>query len=248
MSKDVILAIAGRYGTDVALYKSAEFLGDGVEEMSLSSRMTIANMGVEIGAKFALFEADQKTVDYVRKRTNEPFEPVKADPDAEYEAIYEIVLDDITPHVACPHDVSNSRGINQIEGIPVNQAFLGACTNSRFEDLEIAAQILKGHSINPDVRMIVTPGSQEIYLEALRAGLIETFIEAGCVVTNPSCGACGGGGMGILAPGERCISSSNRNFRGRMGSPEAEVYLASPATVAASAITGKITDPRNYIT
>lgn len=248
MSKDIILYIAGKYTTEVAQYKAVEFKGPTVEEMSIASRMTIANMGVEIGAKFAFFEADQKTLDYLLKYVKEGAEKrvgiFKADPDARYEQVIEIDVSRLEPQVAFPHDVGNVRPISAVGDIKVNQAFLGSCTNGRFEDLEIAAAILKGKKVHPETRLIVFPASWEIYLEALREGILETLIEAGAVVCNPGCGPCLGGHMGLLAAGERCIASSNRNFKGRMGSPNAEVYLGSPATVAASAIAGKIVDPR----
>ena len=246
MSKDVFLHIAGQYGTDVALYKSAEFVGPTIEEMSIASRLTMANMGIEIGAKFLIFEADGKTKEYLKDRAQESYEPVESDPDAVFQETYKIKVDGLEPQVACPHDVGNVKPIKEVKGIPIHQAFLGSCTNARYEDLEIAAKILKGRKVHPKIRLIVTPASQSIYKQALQNGLIEIFIDAEAVVTNPTCGACGGLHLGILGAGERCISSQNRNFKGRMGSPEAEVYLANPATVAASAIAGAIADPRDY--
>lgn len=248
MSKDIILYIAGKYTTEVAQYKAVEFKGSTAEKMSVASRMTMANMGVEIGAKFAFFEADQKTLDYLDGRTRgkakRPVGLFKADPDARYEQVYEIDVSRLEPQVACPHDVGNVRPISQVGDIKVDQAFLGSCTNGRFEDLEIAAAILNGKRVHPETRLIVFPASWETYLEALRTGILETLIEAGAVVCNPGCGPCLGGHMGLLAAGERCIASSNRNFKGREGSTEAEVYLGSPATVAASAVAGRIVDPR----
>lgn len=244
MSKDVILKIAGDQGTDFALYKSIEFVGPVVQEMSLSSRWTIANMGVEVGAKFAMFEADQKTFDFLKGRTQEPYSPVVSDPDAAFEQKLELDVTNLEPQVACPHDVSNVKPISMIGRIPVNQAFIGSCTNGRFEDLEVAATILRGKRVHPDVRMIVIPASMEVYKDALEAGLLATFIEAEAFIGGPTCGPCCGCKDGLLASGERCISASNRNFKGRMGSPESEVYLASPATVAASAVAGFIADPR----
>jgi 3-isopropylmalate/(R)-2-methylmalate dehydratase large subunit len=217
--------------------------------MSIASRMTMANMGVELGAKFAFFEADQKTVDYLLPYVKEGAKKrvgfFKADPDANYEQIYEIDVSRLEPQVAFPHDVGNVRPISQVGDVKVDQAFLGSCTNGRFEDLEIAAAILKGKKVHPETRLIVFPASWVVYLEALREGILETLIEAGAVVCNPGCGPCLGGHMGLLASRERCISSSNRNFKGRMGSTDAEVYLGSPATVAASAIAGRIVDPRH---
>jgi len=247
MSKDIFLFIAGKYGTDVALYKSVEFVGPTVAEMSIASRLTISNMGIEIGAKFLIFEVDEKTQAYLKDKTQEPYEPVKSDPDAVFESTYKIKVDQLEPQVACPHDVGNVKPVREVKGISIDQAFLGSCTNARYEDLEIAAKILKGKKIHPKIRLIVTPASQSIYKQALQKGLIEVFIDAEAVVTNPTCGACGGLHLGILGAGERCISSQNRNFKARMGSPESEVYLASPATVAASAIAGAIADPRDYL-
>ncbi|MDI6755761.1 MAG: 3-isopropylmalate dehydratase large subunit [Thermodesulfobacteriota bacterium] len=248
MSKDIILFIAGKYTTEVAQYKAIEFKGPTLERMSIASRMTMANMGVELGAKFAFFEADQKTLDYllpyVREDAKKRVGFFKADPDARYEQVYEIDVSRLEPQVAIPHDVGNVRPISEVEDIKVNQAFLGSCTNGRFEDLEIAAAILKGKRVHAETRLIVFPASWEIYLKALREGILETLIEAGAVICNPGCGPCLGGHMGLLAAGEICIASSNRNFKGRMGSTEAEVYLGSPATVAASAIAGRIVDPR----
>ncbi len=244
LGKDVILKIAGDQGTDFALYKSIEFVGSAVEKMSLSSRWAMANMGVEVGAKFAIFEADRKTLDFLKGRTREPFTPVKSDPDAAFEKIYHLDVSDLPPQVACPHDVGNVRSVSEITNVPVDQGFIGSCTGGRLEDLTVAAEILKGKKVHPRVRLVVIPASMEVYADALRSGVLETFVAANAVVCGPSCGPCSNAHLGVIAAGERCIASSNRNFKGRMGSPEAEVYLASPATVAASAITGFITDPR----
>lgn len=244
MGKDVILKIAGEYGTDFARYKSLEFLGTAVERMTLSDRWAIANMGVEVGAKFALFEADEKTLKFLKGRARQAFEPVKSDPDAAVEKMYEMDVSELVPQVACPHDVGNVKPITEVGGITINQGFIGSCTGGRLEDLEVAANIVRGRKIHPRVRLLVIPASVEVYQEALRAGILQSFVEAEAVVCAPTCGPCSGGHLGILAAGERCIAASNRNFKGRMGSPEAEVYLASPATVAASAVAGEITDPR----
>ncbi|MFC1860383.1 3-isopropylmalate dehydratase large subunit [Chloroflexota bacterium] len=244
MGKDIILKIAGEYGADFATYKSIEFVGTAAERMSLSDRWAIANMGVDVGAKFAIFEADQKTFDFLKGRTVEPYSPVSSDPDANFEQIYRLDASDLVPQVACPHTVDNVKPVSEVEGIAVNQAFIGSCTGGRLEDLAVAAEIINDKKINPKVRMIVVPASMEVYKDALKAGILETFIDADALVCGPTCGPCIGGHLGILAAGERCISASNRNFKGRMGSPESEVYLASPATVAASSITGVITDPR----
>ena len=251
MSKDILLHIAGTYTTQVAQYKAVEFQGPTAEQMSIASRMTMSNMGVEIGAKFAFFDADQKTLAYLNGMpAGKPKRPValfKADPDACYEQAYDIDVSGLEPQVACPHDVGNVRPVSQLGTVRVDQAFLGSCTNGRLEDLQVAARILKGHKVSADTRLIVFPASWEIYLQALRGGILETLIEAGAVVCNPGCGPCLGGHMGILAAGERCIASSNRNFKGREGSTESEVYLGSPATVAASAVAGRIVDPRPYL-
>lgn len=244
MGKDVILKIAGDYGTDAAIYKSAEFVGPAVEKMTLSDRWAIANMGVEIGAKFAMFEADEKTLDFLKGRTDETFLPVKSDIDAVFEETYHLDITNLEPQVACPHDVGNVKPVSEVKGIPVNQAFLGSCTGGRLEDLKMAAEIVKGKKIHPKVRMIVIPASVEVYKEAFETGIAATLMEAEAAICHPTCGPCGGNALGLLVAGERCIAASNRNSMGRMGSPESEVFLGSPATVAASAITGVLTDPR----
>ncbi len=244
MSKDVILRIAGDYGTDMAIYKSVEFVGSTVEKMSLASRWTMANMGVEIGAKFAMFEADQKLFDFLKGRTSEAFVPVKSDGDATFEQTYRIDVSKLDPLVACPHEVGNVKSVSEVAGITIDQAFIGSCTGGRFEDLSVAAEIVKGKRVHPRVRMIVVPASIEVYKMALETGVLSTLMDAGAVFCNPSCGPCSGNHMGLLAAGERCMSAANRNWKGRMGSPEAEIYLASPATIAASAIAGAIADPR----
>ncbi len=245
-SKDIIIKIAGDHGADMAVYKSIEFMGETMKALSISSRMTMSNFALELGAKFAFGVPDQKVVDWIKNRTDESFELIKPDQDAIYEKIYEREISELEPQVSCPHTVDNVKPVSKVEGIKINQAFLGSCTNGRLEDLEIAAKILEGKKIHEDVRMIITPASKEVWLDAMKLGLFEIFMNAGAIITNPNCGACFGGHGGLLAPGERCISSSNRNFQGRMGSAAAEVYLGSPATVAASAIKGEITDPRNF--
>jgi 3-isopropylmalate/(R)-2-methylmalate dehydratase large subunit len=246
MSKDIIIKIAGDYKADVATYKSIEFTGNTMENLSIESRMTISNFALELGAKFAFGLPDQKVVDWVKRRTSEPFKLVKPDQDAIYEKVYQMDVNNLEPQVSCPHTVDNVKPISEIAGIKINQAFLGSCTNGRYEDLVIAANILEGKKIHDDVRLIVTPASKEVWLKAAKTGIFETLINAGAIVTNPNCGACFGAHGGLLAPSEKCISSSNRNFQGRMGSAAAEVYLGSPATVAASALKGEITDPRNF--
>ncbi|MEM1586441.1 MAG: homoaconitase large subunit [Candidatus Bathyarchaeia archaeon] len=245
--KDLILHIIGKVGADGAIYRAIEFTGPSIREMSVSGRLTLCNMAVEMGAKNGIVEPDEKTIKYVKDKTSGPFKIFRSDPDAKYERVMEFNIDSLEPMVACPHSVDNVKPIKDVEGTEINQAFLGSCTNGRLEDLESAARILKGRRVKRGVRMIVTPASTQVYFEALNRGLIEIFIKAGACVSNPTCGACFGGNMGLLAPGEVCISSSNRNFVGRMGSPEAMIYLASPATVAASAVEGKITDPRRFL-
>ncbi|RLI06784.1 3-isopropylmalate dehydratase large subunit [Candidatus Bathyarchaeota archaeon] len=245
--KDLILYIIGKIGASGATYKAVEFTGSTISQMTISGRMTLCNMAVEMGAKTGLINPDDVTLNYVKSRAGRPFKALKSDPDAVYERTLEIDVDGLEPQIACPHSVDNVKPVKSVEGIEINQAFLGSCTNGRLEDLKAAAEILKGKKISKGVRMIVTPASQEIYLQALRNGLLEIFVKAGALVSNPTCGACFGGHMGLLAPGEVCISSSNRNFIGRMGSPEAEIYLASPITVAASALAGKIVDPTGYL-
>lgn len=242
--KDVILKIAGIYGTDVGIYKSVEFAGSTIEEMSLSSRWTICNMAAEIGAKFAIMEADEKVFEFLKGRTDKPYTPVSADPDAVYESIYQIDVSDLIPQIACPHDPSNVKPITEVKGVKVDQAFLGSCTNGRLEDLQMAAEILKGRKVHADTRLIISPASMEVWKDALDEGLFEIFTDAGALVCHPTCGPCAGHHMGILAAGEVCISSTNRNFQGRMGSPQSEVYLANPAAVAAAAVAGEIIDPR----
>jgi 3-isopropylmalate/(R)-2-methylmalate dehydratase large subunit len=246
MSKDIILYLLGKYSAEAAQYKSVEFAGSLSRELSVSSRMTMSNMALEMGAKFAFFETDQKTIDYLKNKTRNPIQNIKADKDAEYEKIYKEDVTELEPQVAAPYTVDNVKPISEIQGVPVNQALLGSCTNGRLEDLEIAARILEGKKVHPDTRLIVTPASTEVYKEAVKKGIIETIVDAGGIVCNPSCGACFGANMGLLASGEVCIASINRNFKGRMGDPESKVYLASPATVAASAVEGKIADPRKY--
>jgi 3-isopropylmalate/(R)-2-methylmalate dehydratase large subunit len=249
VGKDVILEIARDLGTDFGLYKSIEYTGDAVRQMTLAQRWTIANMGVEVGAKFALFEYDEKVEEWLSTRVSRPYEPVFADSDAEYEATYRYDVSSLEPMVAYPHDPGNAHTARsaQESGIRVDQAFLGSCTNARQEDLEVAARVMKGRKVAPGVRMLVSPASQEVYRDALKAGWLEILADAGCLVEHSTCGPCFGGHLGVLGDGEVCISSSNRNFQGRMGSSKAQVYLASPATVAASAIAGQIVDPREFL-
>lgn len=246
-AKDLTLNIVGKIGADGAIYKGLEFGGSTIRDMTVDGRMVLANMAVEMGGKAGIIEPDQKTLDYVEARTNKPFKPVKSDKDTEYESVVDVDVSDLEPQVAVPHSVDNVKPVSEVEGTEVNQAFIGSCTNGRLEDLRVAAQIIKGKKIDKNMRLIVIPASQEIYLNAINEGLIRTFMEAGATVGNPNCGPCLGGHMGIMADGEVCISTSNRNFIGRMGSTKSFVYLASPATVAASALTGKITDPTKKV-
>jgi 3-isopropylmalate/(R)-2-methylmalate dehydratase large subunit len=249
VGKDVILRILGEYGSSVGLYKSVEFQGPVATEMSMASRFTIANMGVEIGAKFAIFLCDDKTLDYLKGKMKRPAHPVFPDPDASYEAIYDMDVTDMPPYVTCPHDTVNSVPVTEIEPqkIKIDQAFIGSCTNGRMEDFRMAAKILKGRKIHPGVRLIATPASQSIWNECLKEGIWDIFSEAEALVTHSTCGVCFGGHLGLIGDGEVSISSTNRNFQGRQGSPRAFVYLANPATVAASAIEGYITDPRRFL-
>lgn len=246
MSKDIIIKIAGDYSAEVATYKSVEFTGETMENLSIASRMTMSNFALELGAKFAFGVPDQKVVDWIKERTTKSFDLVKADDDAEYQKAYEMSVSELEPQVSCPHTVDNVKRISEVEGTKINQAFLGSCTNGRLEDLKVAAKILEGKKIHDDVRMIITPASQEIWLDAAKSGISEILVNAGAIITNPNCGACFGGHGGILGPSEVCISSSNRNFQGRMGALSSKIYLGSPATVAASALKGEITDPRNF--
>ena len=245
--KDIILHIGNEYG-EHAMH-NVEFVGDGVAEMSMNSRRTLATMCAEISAEFAVFEADQKCIDHVRSRNpTAKFEPQFADPDANYAAERSIDLSSLEPLVAYPGTVvENARPVKAAEQHHLDQAFIGSCANGTLDDFEIAAKVVEGNKIAKGTRFIVTPGSQAIFLEAMRRGYVQTLMEAGAVVTNSTCGACCGYSNGILAPGETCVTASTRNFQGRMGSPEADIYLASPATVAASAIRGTLTDPREFL-
>ena len=243
--KDVILHIIGMIGVDGALYQSMEFTGDGLKNLSMDDRLCMANMAIEAGAKNGIFEVDDVTLEYVKGRTDRKFEVFKADPDAHYNRVIDIDLSTIRPTIAFPHLPENTKTIDEIgnmDKIKIDQVVIGSCTNGRYSDLEAAAKVVKGKHVAKGVRAIVIPATQQIYLDALRSGLLETFVEAGMVVSAPTCGPCLGGHMGILAPGERAVSTTNRNFVGRMGDVTSEVYLASPAIAAASALTGYISD------
>ncbi|MGA3085991.1 MAG: 3-isopropylmalate dehydratase large subunit [Thermodesulfobacteriota bacterium] len=246
-AKDIILKIAGDYTAEVAQYKAVEFSGPVAQALSMDGRMTISNMGVEIGAKFAFFEADEKTIAFLKERNTEKAKFFGPDPDAVYENIFQVDVSNLEPQIACPHNLDNVKSVAEIGEVVVNQAFLGSCTNARMEDLERAAIILKGKHVHQETRLIVMPASLKIYQKAAAAGLLQIFLDAGAMLGTTGCGPCGGAHLGILAPGETAISSTNRNFKGRMGSPESFIYLGSPETVAASAIEGKIADPRKYL-
>ena len=242
--KDVILHIIGMIGVDGALYKSMEFVGEGVSALTVFDRLTISNMAIEAGAKNGIFEVDDATLAYVNERAQKPYTVYKADPDAVYDETYEIDLGAIKPTVAFPHLPENTRTIDEVGDVRIDQIVIGSCTNGHYKDLAEAAEILKGKKIADHVRAIIIPATQEIYLKAMENGLLKIFIDAGCAVSTPTCGPCLGGHMGILAAGERAVATTNRNFVGRMGDVKSEVYLASPAVAAASAIAGKIADPR----
>lgn len=242
--KDVMLTLIGMIGVDGALYKALEFAGEGVKELNMTDRLTIANMAIEAGAKNGIFPVDDETLNYIKDRVTKPYEIVEADSDATYCQTVEINLSELKPVVAFPHLPENTHSVESIkEPITIDQVVIGSCTNGRLEDLAIAASILKGHKVHPNVRCIIIPGSQQVYLDAIHNGYVDTFIEAGAAVSTPTCGPCLGAHMGIMTAGERCVSTTNRNFRGRMGHVDSEVYLASPYVAAASAILGKIATP-----
>jgi 3-isopropylmalate/(R)-2-methylmalate dehydratase large subunit len=247
-SKDIILQIIGDLTAEGANYKSIEYYGKAIDDMSVGSRMTITNMSMEMGAKSALMVPDQKVFDYLKTRTDQKLKGVEADKGAVYEKNLEYDVGKIGPKVACPHAVDNVKDIEAVVGTEIHQAVLGSCTNGRIEDFKAGARMLAGKKIHNNVRLIVAPASRQVYLEAMEEGLIQRFVKAGAIVINPGCGPCLGAHEGILAAGENCISSTNRNFQGRMGDTEAGIYLASPATVVASAVRGVITDPREGAT
>ncbi|NLG23739.1 MAG: 3-isopropylmalate dehydratase large subunit, partial [Clostridiales bacterium] len=241
--KDVILTIIGMIGVDGALYQSMEFCGDGVSALSVSDRLCIANMAIEAGAKNGIFEADEAALQFLRERGAKRPTLYAADPNAEYTAVYDIDLSAIRPTAAFPHLPGNARPVEEAGDLPIDQVVIGSCTNGRLEDLIVAADILRGKRVAPGVRAIVIPATQQIYLDAMKMGLLQVFVEAGCAVSTPTCGPCLGGHMGILADGERAVATTNRNFVGRMGHPGSEVYLASPAVAAASALAGRLVAP-----
>lgn len=242
--KDVILHLIGEIGVDGALYKSLEFAGEGVASLSIDDRFTIANMAIEAGGKNGIFPVDEKTMEYINGRVNRPCEAFTADPDAVYDREIVIDLDKLEPTVAMPHLPENTKVVGEVAGLHIDQVVIGSCTNGRISDLRIAAAIMKGRKVAPNVRCVILPATQEIVLQAMKEGLIQTFIEAGAAVSTPTCGPCIGGHMGVMAEGERTVSTTNRNFVGRMGHITSEIILASPAVAAASAIAGCVADPR----
>lgn len=245
--KDVILTLIGMIGVDGARYQSLEFTGEGVKALSMADRLTIANMAIEAGGKNGIFPVDEITMAYINGRVTKKYEIVAPDADAVYERVISIDLSKLTPVVALPHLPENVKPVGDVGTLPINQVVIGSCTNGRLEDLAVAADILSKYPVHPDVRAIIIPGSQEVYLDAMERGYIETFIRAGAVVSTPTCGPCLGGYMGIMAAGERTVATTNRNFRGRMGHVDSEVYLAGPAVAAASAVKGRIAGPQEVL-
>lgn len=247
-AKDLILHLIGLIGADGATYKALEFTGSGAKNMSMSDRFTVSNMAVEAGAKVGLFETDEKTKAYLKEHGRETeYKEIKADSDAVYERVININLNDLKPTISCPHTVDNTKAIDEMDRVKVNQVYIGTCTNGRMEDLRIAANILKGKKVHEDVRLLITPASRKVFLEALNEGLISTFVEAGAAIVTSGCGACVGVHAGILGDGEVCLATQNRNFQGRMGNTEGYIYLSSPATAAYSAIKGYIADVREIL-
>lgn len=246
--KDIVIKILGLkdWGGE-PFYKAVEIGGEAIQELEMADRFTICNMLAELGVKNGIIEPDGKTVSYLKERTSQPYEIILSDEDAPYEQVYTVDISNLSPQLSCPHSMDNIADVSEVMGKKIDEAYLGSCTNGRLEDLEIAAKILKDKKIASHVRMIVVPASRKIYLDAMQKGYIETFVKAGAIVEGPSCGACAGFHTGLLAAGEVAISTTNRNFKGRMGSTDSEVYLASPATVAASAVEGVIADPRKYL-
>ena len=246
-AKDAILKVIRDNGADRANYEAVEFAGPSASKFSLASRMVLANMAAEMGAKNGYFEPDDLTLEWLKGRARAEYEIIRSDPGAAYEAVLKYDLSTLEPQIACPNTVDNVKPVSEVAGKPFHQALIGTCTNGRLEDLEVAARILKGRKIDPRIRLLVLPASRVVYVEAMKRGLLETLSEAGGVILNPGCGPCLGAHEGLLAPGEVVVGTSNRNFKGRMGGRDSEIYLASPATVAASALEGKITDPRKYL-
>jgi 3-isopropylmalate/(R)-2-methylmalate dehydratase large subunit len=241
--KDLILHTIGDIGVDGALYMAMEFTGEAVDSLSMDGRFTMSNMAIEAGGKAGLFNVDEKTLAYIKNRARRDYKVFKADEDAEYSKVIEYDVSKLEPQIAMPHLPSNVKPVSKVGDVKIDQSVIGSCTNGRIEDLREAAEVLKGRKVNKNVRCIIIPGTQQVYLEAVKEGLVETFINANCAVSTPTCGPCLGGHMGILAAGEKCIATTNRNFVGRMGSPKSEVYLSNPAVAAASALAGKIVSP-----
>ncbi|NIM91991.1 MAG: homoaconitate hydratase family protein [Candidatus Aminicenantes bacterium] len=246
-TKDVILKIIGEQGADKANYKAVEFSGEAAKNFSLASRLTMTNMAAELGAKNGYFIPNEETIHFLEERKKEDYQIISSDDEAEFEEIIQVDVSSIEPQVACPHTVDKVKPVSEVVGTKFHQALIGTCTNGRLEDLRIAAKVLKGKKVHPAVRVLVIPASQETYRVSMKEGIMEIFSAAGCVVLNPGCGPCLGAHQGILAPAEVALSTANRNFRGRMGSRDSEIYLASPATVAASSLHGEITDPRTFL-
>jgi homoaconitate hydratase family protein len=245
-AKDLSLKIIGDHGAEMANYRAVEFAGSAAGDISVGSRLTLANMSAEMGAKNGYFAPDAKTLNWLEGRARGPFVAASSDPDARFESVLAYDLGGLEPQVACPHTVDNVKPIGAVAGKPVNQVLIGTCTNGRLEDLEAAAAIFKGRKVHPSVRCLVIPASWEVYREALKSGALAVLVDAGCVILNSGCGPCLGAHEGIMAAGEVCLSTSNRNFQGRMGHRDSEIYLASPATAAATAVAGKIADPREF--
>jgi len=245
--KDLILYTIGDIGVDGALYSAMEFAGEAVDALTFDGRFTMANMAVEAGAKAGLFRVDNKTQLYIKSRAKRPYLVYEADNEAEYAQVIEYDISNIEPQVSLPHSPANARPVSEVGNVEIDQVVIGSCTNGRLDDLKLAAQVLKGKKVHPRVRCIILPGSQQVYLDALIEELIETFVRAGAAVSTPTCGPCLGGHMGVLAEGERCVSTTNRNFVGRMGSPRSEIYLANPAVAAASAVMGRIASPEEVV-
>lgn len=246
-SKDLILYTISDIGVDGALYRAMEFTGEVIRDLSVESRLTMTNMAIEAGGKTGIVEPDEKTIDYIKNQAKRPYKIYKSDPDAKYVEVREYDVSKIELQVAFPHLPSNCKNVSEATNVRIDQVFIGSCTNGKIEDLRIVAQILKGKKVHPDVRCIITPATQVVYYKALKEGLIDIFIEAGAVVTMSTCGPCLGGHMGILGKGEKAVSTTNRNFVGRMGDPTSEVYLASPAVAAASAVMGRIAHPEEVV-
>lgn len=246
VSKDIILWILGEYGSDVGTDQSVEFAGSVIDSMSLDGRLALCNMGAEMGAVNAIVAPDEKTIQYVKERTDQPFTPLYSDDDAEYEDVFQVDVTGMEPQVAIPYRPANAKPVSEVVGTKIDQAFIGSCCNSRMEDLRMAAQVLRGRRVHPNVRLIINPASQEIYSQSLDEGLLRVFLDADSVICAPSCGPCGGLDKGLLAAGEVGISSANRNFKGRQGDPDSKTYISNAATVAASAVAGEIADPREF--